>query len=217
MAEKTKAVAERKAPYSLSNIQDITKLATLLKTHISKHKLSQNIGGKDYTYVEGWQFAGGLMGLMPIVTEIKDLSSDKVIKWQATVEIINTKTDKIVGRGIALCSNAENKKKNFDEYAVQSMAQTRAIGKAYRNLIGWVMKMSGFEATPAEEMTPSPEKVNKMFDDAIEMIKVCKSVETLEGYREKIMGSKKYSKDQKQELGELINAQIQFVDENASK
>ena len=32
------------------------------------------------------------------------------------------------------------------------MAQTRAIGKAYRNLIGWVMKMAGYEATPKEEM-----------------------------------------------------------------
>ena len=32
------------------------------------------------------------------------------------------------------------------------MAQTRAIGKAYRNIIGWVMKMAGYEGTPGEEM-----------------------------------------------------------------
>jgi hypothetical protein len=32
------------------------------------------------------------------------------------------------------------------------MAQTRAIGKAYRNLLAWLMKAAGFEATPAEEM-----------------------------------------------------------------
>ena len=32
------------------------------------------------------------------------------------------------------------------------MAQTRAIGKAYRNVIGWVMKLAGYEATPSEEM-----------------------------------------------------------------
>jgi hypothetical protein len=32
------------------------------------------------------------------------------------------------------------------------MAQTRATGKAFRNLISWLMKAAGFEATPAEEM-----------------------------------------------------------------
>jgi hypothetical protein len=32
------------------------------------------------------------------------------------------------------------------------MTQTRAIGKAYRNVIGWVMKTAGHEVTPAEEM-----------------------------------------------------------------
>ncbi len=32
------------------------------------------------------------------------------------------------------------------------MAQTRAVGKAYRNILAWLMKAAGFEATPAEEM-----------------------------------------------------------------
>jgi hypothetical protein len=39
------------------------------------------------------------------------------------------------------------------------MAQTRAIGKAYRNTFGFIAKAAGFEATPAEEMpreTPMP-------------------------------------------------------------
>src|SRR6185369_14512327 len=43
-------------------------------------------------------------------------------------------------------------KRRFDEYAIASMAQTRAIGKGFRNLLGWLMKAAGVEATPAEEM-----------------------------------------------------------------
>ena len=39
------------------------------------------------------------------------------------------------------------------------MAQTRAIGKAYRNLLAWLMKAAGFEATPAEEMDFTPAEV----------------------------------------------------------
>ncbi len=40
----------------------------------------------------------------------------------------------------------------IDEYAILSMAQTRAVGKAFRNQLAWLMKAAGFEATPAEEM-----------------------------------------------------------------
>jgi hypothetical protein len=53
------------------------------------------------------------------------------------------------------------RKKSFDEYAILSMAQTRCLGKAYRNLFGWVMRMTGNEATPAEEAprkAPEPAK-----------------------------------------------------------
>lgn len=32
------------------------------------------------------------------------------------------------------------------------MAQTRAVGKAYRMKIGWLLKVAGYETTPAEEM-----------------------------------------------------------------
>jgi hypothetical protein len=32
------------------------------------------------------------------------------------------------------------------------MAQTRAVSKAFRNVFGWLMKVSGYEATPFEEM-----------------------------------------------------------------
>ena len=33
-----------------------------------------------------------------------------------------------------------------------SMAQTRAIGKAYRNCLAWIIRAAGYEPTPAEEM-----------------------------------------------------------------
>ncbi len=99
--------------------------------------------------MEGWQFAGGLMGLFPKVVKVENLGPGK---WLAQVDIINRKDGSVAGSGFALCSKEENKKANFDEYAILSMAQTRAIGKAYRNLIGWMMKLAGYESTPAEEI-----------------------------------------------------------------
>lgn len=58
----------------------------------------------------------------------------------------------VIGYGEGFCSNLESLKSGFDEYSVNSQSQTRSIGKAYRNLLGYVMKSAGFESTPAEEM-----------------------------------------------------------------
>lgn len=138
--------------YSIDKIKDMTAMSKVLKNHIVGHKLYTNISGKNYAHVEGWQFAGGLLGTYPRVTEVTNLSSGTEMKWLASVEIVNSKTQEVVGRGFAICSNKESKKAKFDEYAVLSMAQTRAIGKAYRNLVGWVMKLAGYESTPSEEM-----------------------------------------------------------------
>lgn len=135
--------------YQIDKPLQMVKMANLLRNHIIKYNLSVQIVGKAYVMVEGWQFAGGMMGLFPRVVKVENLATGK---WMAQVEIINTKTKEVMGTGFAICSKEEMKKKSFDEYAILSMAQTRAIGKAYRNLIGWVMKLSGYESTPAEEM-----------------------------------------------------------------
>lgn len=137
--------------YSLDKPQEVVAMAVVLKNHIVKQNLYTNIKGKNYAHVDAWQFAGFLTGLNAVVDSVNDLSNDKEIKWQATVKVYSG--DKLVSTGFAVCSNKEAIKKSFDEYAVLSMAQTRAIGKAYRNKLGWVMKLTGYESTPAEEMT----------------------------------------------------------------
>jgi len=146
---KTKAIVKRNGSYELSNPDQMIQVAKRIKEYIVKNNLSVKIVEKDYVMVEGWQFAGSLMGLYPKVAEVKDLGGNK---WLAEVDIINRKTQEVVGTGFALCSKAESKKASFDEYAILSMAQTRAIGKAFRNLIGWIIKLAGYESCPAEEM-----------------------------------------------------------------
>ena len=125
---KNSQVAIRK--YEIADIAQMTKMSSVLKTHIVQNKLYTNIAGKNYVHVEGWQFAGGLLGTYPKVVKVTDLSSDKEVKWMAEVNILSMKDDRVLGVGYAVCSNKETKKKSFDEYAILSMAQTRAIGKA---------------------------------------------------------------------------------------
>jgi hypothetical protein len=154
--------------YELINKDSMLKLSTELSQLIKEKGLSSNIQGKQFVNVEGWQFAGASLGLMPIITITTDLSKDDEIKYMATCEVRNITSGQLVATGIALCSNKEKTKRFFDEYAILSMAQTRAIGKAYRNLLAWLMKAAGFEATPAEEMDfakeEAPTKKPKVFE-----------------------------------------------------
>jgi hypothetical protein len=75
--------------------------------------------------------------------------------YECECDIIRMATNEIVSHGTGFCSNLEASKALFDEYSVNSMSQTRSIGKAYRNVIGYIMNEAGYQSTPAEEMDES--------------------------------------------------------------
>lgn len=150
MATNKKALAIKN--YNISKMPEVVNMAKALKNLVVTQRLYTNIKGKSYVHVDGWQLAGGMIGYDPMVVDVVDMSTDKEIKYKTLVEILD-KNGKVVSRGFAVCSNKESTKKGFDDYAVMSMSQTRAIGKAYRNKIGWIMKLAGYEGTPSEEMT----------------------------------------------------------------
>lgn len=168
--------------YELTNPDEVKKMSIVLKDYIVKNRLFVEISGRAYVFVEGWQFAGLLLGIVPIIEEVTDFSKDGEFKWFAKAKVVDgngvTKST-----GFALCSNKENKKKTFDEYAVLSMAQTRAIGKAYRNIIGWVMKLAGYEPLPYEETNENIGKKGKKIVDIINDIKKADSKEKLDNIK----------------------------------
>lgn len=198
--KKTAEVAIRK--YDIAKPEQVTAMANVLKDYITKNGLTSDIMGKKYPMVEGWMFAGFLIGVMAVVDSVENLSIAGEIKWKATVKLM--KRDQQVGFGIALCSNKEGKKKGFDEYAILSMAQTRAIGKAYRNMLGFVMKMAGYDATPAEEMKAPEAGAKDMVSEAERMITTTKSIKNLETIGNRIMNSKKFTDEQKKELEKKV-------------
>ena len=118
MENKTKkvvAVANKSKVYNISRPSEVIQAAVMIKDYIVKHKLYADIKDKKYILVEGWQFAGGLLGLFPRVVSIEEKG---VGKWLVRVNIINQSTEKVMGTGYALCSKEEHSKRNFDEYAI---------------------------------------------------------------------------------------------------
>ena len=138
--------------YDLGKPQQTLQLASELQRFVKDQRLTVNIKGKEYPLVESWQWAGSQLGLYPYLLSVTNVSTETEVKYLAEVEVRRIGTNEPVSKGIAICSNKEANKKYWDEYAILSMAQTRATGKAFRNLLSWLMKAAGFEATPAEEM-----------------------------------------------------------------
>lgn len=146
----------------LESPRQVSDFAKELKKFVVANKLYTEIKGKNFVHVEGWQFAGAATGHTFIPTSVEDLSTDGEIKYRSSVDMIRLSDGAIIGRGFAICSNKESKKRSFEEYAISSMAQTRAIGKAGRNTLGWVMKLAGYESTPSEEaVAQEPEVFQK--------------------------------------------------------
>jgi len=165
---------------SLSNPQSLQAYSVDLKKFIVDMKLFTPIQGKNYVNVEGWQFAGMSMGLLAIVEVCERMDRKDEVAYRAEVALYQG--EKKVGYAMAMCSNKEGKKAKFDEYAVASMAQTRAVGKAYRLLLAPLMKMAGYEGTPAEDVPSeggypkkeSEQRPGKGIDEIRKMIKQAK-------------------------------------------
>ncbi len=138
--------------YDISRSDETLQLASDVARFIKENKLFMNMQGKEYVNVEGWQYAGSRLGILPIVEELTNLSDGQEVKYQARVRLLNLRNEQIIGSGFAICSNKEPGKKFFQEFAIASMAQTRAIGKAYRNILAWLIRAAGYDPTPAEEM-----------------------------------------------------------------
>ncbi|WP_139923510.1 hypothetical protein [Hymenobacter sp. DG01] len=157
MSEATKTIKEpvRKTKvesFDISRSDETLHLATDLAKFIKDNKLSTTVQGKEFVNVEGWQYAGSRLGIVPIVDHVINVSTEQEIKYQAKVTLFDIKSGHTVGAGFAICSNKEQGKKFYQEFAIMSMAQTRAIGKAYRNILAWIIRAAGYEPTPAEEM-----------------------------------------------------------------
>lgn len=127
--------------------------AKALRTIIENNRLYLQIGDRRHVYVEGWTTLGALRGIYPVVEWSRELRDpeDRVLGWEARVTL-QDREGRIYGAAEAECRKTEPNWRNRDSFAIRSMAQTRAVGSAFRKSFSWVMALSGYEATPADEV-----------------------------------------------------------------
>ena len=121
--------------------------------------LNRSNNEAEYVMVEGWEVLGTFLGIVPVTTIIEEMKNDKgrIVGYRASATLYQNpiiKDNEIVGGTMIARAEAQADKSGFqrDLFAIASMAQTRALGKAYRMGLSWIMKMAGFEGTFAEDM-----------------------------------------------------------------
>lgn len=135
------------APNPMVVVQRAAAVASALADVIKTRQLYSVIQQRKYVRVEGWTLCGSMLGVFPVCVWSKPVEGG----WEARVEA-RTMDGKLVGAAESQCTRSERTWAERDDYAIRSMAQTRATSKALRLPLGFIIQMAGYEATPAEEM-----------------------------------------------------------------
>lgn len=128
-------------------LQRATETANALKDVLRRQNMLQRIQGRDHVKVEGWTTLGAMLGVTPVCVWTRPVEKG----WEARVEA-RTLDGRVIGAAEAECLRAESTWKNRDDYAIRSMAQTRATSKALGSVLRFVVTLAGYSGTPAEEM-----------------------------------------------------------------
>jgi hypothetical protein len=136
-------------------LEEATAQAKVLKNFLVKTNSVVKIGPSEHVKVGGWQFLAQLAGLSVGTSAEPVTLDDGDTGWKARA--ILYRGGQQLGEADALCLRSERNWKSRDTYAICSMAQTRAISKAIKGVLGFVVVMAGYSDTPAEEM-PRPER-----------------------------------------------------------
>lgn len=135
-------------------------VADALADVIRQQNLAVRIRGSEYVRVEGWTCLGSLLGVFAETEWTRPVDGG----WEARV-VAHTRAGEPVGAAESMCTRSESRWRTADDYAIRSMAATRATSKALRQPLGFVMQMAGFSPTPLEEIPPdepAPEPAGKI-------------------------------------------------------
>ena len=122
-----------------------TEVATTLNDVIQTQGLAVNIQGNNYVTAEGWNCLGTMLGTYAQTEFVEKIEKPKGYKARVSIK----QGDNVLATAEAIATFGGFQK---TPQAVYSMAQTRAMGKAYRMCFSWIVKLAGFQPTPAEEM-----------------------------------------------------------------
>jgi hypothetical protein len=137
------------SPSALSLHRDAD-AATALAEFVKERGLSKRIGTSNYMMAEAWAACGTLIGTTVTTSDpepFTDLRGKPAYRVRARIE----RGGLILADVTHSCSTSEARWALSEDFEISSMAQTRAVGKAYRTAFSYIAKLAGYEAITAEE------------------------------------------------------------------
>lgn len=129
-------------------VERATEMATALAKVVEDRHLFLKIGTKKHIYVEGWTTLGAMVGVFPSIEWCRPVERG----WEARCIVRRLADGRDLSAGEAQCTREEANWRARDDFAIRSMAQTRATSKAMRIPLAWIVALGGYEPTPAEEV-----------------------------------------------------------------
>jgi|GEM_PF-1518109 len=138
---------------------------------VEELQLFKIIGSSKHLYIEAWQMLAAAYRVTARVRETRYIEMGDVHGYECTAESYHMPTGQVISTADAMCLSDEENwgprpkyewksgKKTQVGYVgtplqqLRSMAQTRACSKVLSNLFKWVVRLKGYQGTPAEEMT----------------------------------------------------------------
>lgn len=153
----TPAEAAAIAPSPEQAIEYARRCATSLASVLGPAGMTVDVGGgRKHVRVEGWQTLGAMTGHSARIVWCREYDhAERGSGWEARAEVLDG-LGNVVGAGEGMCLRTEKRWEKADEFAVRSMAQTRAISRALSSVLRHVVVLAGYQGTPAEELPQEP-------------------------------------------------------------
>ena len=150
LVPKSLATVALRAPQDI--IQEASERAKALKEMVEKTHGSIQIGGNEHLRIEAWTTIADFYGCKVQTVDAQAVEVFGTKGFKAMASVVHVASSRVVTTAEAYCLQDEPTWTDKALFQLASMAQTRAASKACSLAFRWVVVLSGFDATPAEEM-----------------------------------------------------------------
>jgi hypothetical protein len=163
--------------HQVAHQRQATEIASICKDIVTK--TAQNIQGRKYVRVEGWQSIANAYGCVASAKDVERIETG----FRAIGQVRKMDTGAVICEAEGFVGDDERTWAKRDEFAKRAMAQTRAISRACRSAFAFIVTYmdAGLETTPAEEVpaegfsdSPRPAPANRpaprLTDDVIDVV-----------------------------------------------
>jgi hypothetical protein len=134
--------------HQVAHQRQATEIASICKDIVTR--TAQNIQGRKYVRVEGWQSIANAYGCVASAKDVERVETG----FRAIGQVRRMDTGAVICEAEGFVGDDERTWAKRDEYAKRAMAQTRAISRACRSAFAFIVTYmdAGLETTPAEEV-----------------------------------------------------------------